>query len=596
MADLPSPQPAPAEALGMLEKRLVGLTDLVLRLEQRIAALEGTAPAVCLPPAVASRPTPGPPAEIIPQPVRLIGLVGRTCLILGGATFIRALVDAGTLRGGWGVTLGLAYALTWTLLSLRARNPVDAAFHALASILITYPLIVESTARFDILAPGLAALLLFVVTCLHATVAWRRDLQPILWIAALASVGACFAVMAARQSIEPFLTVFLLLGAGSLWLTYGRRWHGLRWPMALSADLAVVILATLVAWPGGPPEAYRGLPPARAMGFGVALVGVYLGSFALRMLQRRRVVNTFEAVQTTLVLLAGFGGALRIGLITHTGVGLLGAGALVAGLGCYGLSTWFARDEADLRPNFRFFTFLGLVFLLLGSWVVLPLPVFGPLAGALGVGTMLLGLTRRRTALIFQSGLYLLASTVATGLALWTFRAFLAPAGLPAALALPGLLSLALLGIALVAFLVKQPPVELTATVRPYVLLLGAAVLGGVGALFIQTCCGVPGAGKLDIGVLAAVRTAVLSALAILLAWFSRKVPALALRWLVYPLLIVTALKFLFEDLAVGRPLTLFLGFMCYGATLMIAPRLLKAAAAPEGDPDPNVAHPEVNS
>lgn len=332
------------------------------------------------------------------------------------------------------------------------------------------------------------------------------------------------------------------------------------------------------------------------MGFAVALVGVYLGSFALRMLQRRRVVNTFEAVQTTLVLLAGFGGALRIGLVTNTGVALLGTGALLAGLASYAAALRFVQDEADLRPNFRFFTFLGLVFLLLGTWVVLPLPVFGPLAGALGFGTMVLGLTQRRATLIFQSGLYLLAATMASGLALWTFRAFLAPAGLPAPLALSGHLSLALLGMTLVAFLARQPSLELTATVRPYVLLLGAATLGGVGALFIQTCCGAAAAGKPDVGVLAAVRTAVLSSLAILLAWFSRKVPALALRWLVYPLLIVAALKFLFEDLAVGRPLTLFLGFMCYGATLMIAPRLLKTLAAPEGGADPKASHPEVNS
>jgi hypothetical protein len=98
-----------------------------------------------------------------------------------------------------------------------------------------------------------------------------------------------------------------------------------------------------------------------------------------------------------------------------------------------------------------------------------------------------------------------------------------------------------------------------------------------------------------DAGLLAVLRTAVLSSLAILLAWSGRRLPALNLRWLVYPLLVVTALKFLFEDLAVGRPLTLFLGFMCFGTTLILAPRLLKTPTPTEGGGAPNPSMPEVD-
>jgi len=46
----------------------------------------------------------------------------------------------------------------------------------------------------------------------------------------------------------------------------------------------------------------------------------------------------------------------------------------------------------------------------------------------------------------------------------------------------------------------------------------------------------------------------------------------------------------------VGRPLTLFLGFTCFGATLMLAPRLLKAPAPKGGDDHPNASNPEVDS
>ena len=603
-AGVPPLRRAQAEVPGPLEVRLGALVEAVLRLEGRVATLEGAGPAPTLSTEarapVAARPTALArtatlPTEVLPSPASLIGLIGRVCLSLGGATLIRALVDAGSIHRGWGMALGLAYALTWILLADRAKSKLDAAFHALASILIAYPLLVESAARFGILTPGLAALLLLVVTCVHSAVAWRRDLHSIIWAATLASLGSGLALMAALRAIEPFLSVFLLLGVGSLWLTYGRKWQGLRWPTALAADLGVLILTSLAAWPGGTPEAYRGITSSRAMLLALALVLGYLGSFALRMLQRHRAVNAFELFQTTLVLLLGFGGALRVGLASGSGVGLLGAGAALAGVGCYATALPFAEDLEETRANFNFFTFLGLILLLLGGPIGLPLPAFAVLGGVLGLGAMQVGLQLRRTILVLQSGLYLSAAAVASGLAAWTFRAFLAPAGPVTALASAGLLVLACLTGTLALFLLRRPAAAATAKLRPLLLILGAATAVGFGALAIRAGAMALGSGPTDAGLLAVIRTAVLASLAILLAWAGRRLPALNLRWLVYPLLTVTALKFLFEDLAVGRPLTLFLGFMCFGTTLILAPRLLKAPTSPEGDGAPNSSLPEVD-
>jgi hypothetical protein len=611
-AGVPPLSRAQAEASGPLEARLEALATAVLRLEARIATLEGAAPAHSRPPealsqelsrSAAALSAVALPVEGLPGTVSLMGLIGRVCLILGGATLIRALVDAGSIHRGWGVALGLAYALIWSLLADRARSKLDAAFHALASILIAYPLLVESSARFGILTPGLAALLLLTVTCLHIAVAWRRDLHPIIWAATLASLGSGLALMAALRAIEPFLAVFLLLGVGSLWLTYGRKWHGLRWPVALAADLGVLILTSLAAWPGGTPEAYHGITPGRGMLLALALVLGYLGSFALRMLQRQRAVTAFEVTQTTLVLLLGFGGALRVGLAAGTGVGLLGAGAALAGVGCYATALPFAEDLEATRANFNFFTFLGLIFLLLGGPLLLPLPTFAVLVGFLGLGAMQAGLQVRRTVPMLQSGLYLGAAAAASGLAAWTFRAFLGPAGPVTPLASAGLLVLACLAGTLALFLLRRPAASTTAKVRPLLLLLGAATAAGFGALAIRAgslalgagSSAGPDAGPVDAGLLAVLRTAVLSSLAILLAWSGRRLSALNLRWLVYPLLVVTALKFLFEDLAVGRPLTLFLGFMCFGTTLILAPRLLKTPTPTEGGGAPNPSMPEVD-
>lgn len=572
---VPSLKAAPGEA--GLESRLAALAGAVRDLEARVAALETGVPRPAAPGASfldGGELALSDPA--LPSPARILGLFGRVCLILGGAYLIRTLVDAGTLPPAAGVAAGLAYAATWAFLANRARQGLDASYHALASILIAYPLIVESTTRFGILAPGLAAFLLLAMTCLHAAVAWRRDLHPILWIATLFSLASGFAMMASRQAIEPFTAVFLALGAGALWLTYGRRWHGLRWPTALAADASVLVLALVASWPGGPPPSYRGLSPNRALFLALALAAIYIGSFAARMLQRRRVVNAFEMIQTALVLLAGFGGAVRIAGASGSGLGLLGAGISLAGAGCYAAAVPFAEDQEDTRANFNFFTFLALIFLLLGGPIVLSLPAFAAFSGGLGLAVMAAALRLRRTVLVFQCGLYLTASTLASGLLPWAFRAFTEPAGPAVPVPAAGLASLAALSATLLLFFFRRPADPVPVRMRWTVLVLGTQAAAICGALIIRACCG---SGAADPGGLALARTGVLSVLAVALAWLGRRAPELELKWMVYPILALTTLKFLFEDMAVGRPLTLFLAFMFFGATLILSPRLLKAAA-----------------
>ena len=587
-AQVPPLKASPGEAPpAEVEPRLLALTELVHGLDARVRVLEAALQVMPAPaPVLPARPPleEGPLLDAtLPSPTRVLGLIGRVCLILGGAYLIRALVDARTVPHGMGVALGLAYAATWAILGLRAKRPLDAAFRTLASILIAYPLIVESSTRFGILTPGLAALALVAAAVLHATVAWRRDLHAILWMATLGALGTGFIVMMAQRAIEPFAVAFLALGAGALWLTYGRRWHGLRWPTALAADAGVLILTILAAWPGGAQGIYRGLSLTRALFLALALAAIYIGSFAVRMLQRRRVVNAFEYIQTALVLLVGFGGAVRVSLASGSGTALLGAGVSLAGVGCYAAAVPFVDDQEETRANFNFFTFLALIFLLLGGPFVLPMPAFAAFSGILGLAAMLAALRLRRKILVYQSGIYLTASALASGLGSWALHVFMDPVGPTAPASPAGLASLVALFATLALFLARRPPDPVTVPMRPAIQVMGALAAAGLGALAIWACCG----GRTpDAGGLALARTLVLSVLAIALAWLGRRVPVLELRWMVYPLLAITTLKFLFEDMAVGRPLTLFLAFMGFGATLILAPRLLKNPAAREADED----------
>ena len=109
--------------------------------------------------------------------------------------------------------------------------------------------------------------------------------------------------MLATAALEAFSAVFIALGGASLWLTYGRRWHGIRWPVALVADLSVFALTSLAAWSGGPPEAYRHLSAPRA---------ILLGLLGLRLALHDYIGHLISPLQTAAVFfLLAFGMIVR---------------------------------------------------------------------------------------------------------------------------------------------------------------------------------------------------------------------------------------------------------------------------------------------
>lgn len=573
--------PDVASQIQDLTARVEGLSAAVARLDARTTRLEGGEPAeyVCgAPPRVAPLSEPEAIANRPQGLASLLALTGQVCLILGGAFFLRSLTDAGTLPRSAGVALGLAYAFLWSLVAWRTRANLPATFYALASVLITYPLIWESTTSFAILTPPMAAGSLLIAGILHVDVAWARSLKAVAWIAAFAALGTAFGLMAATQALAWFTALFLAFGAGTLWLTYGRRWHALRWPAALAADLAVLVLAVIAAWPGGPPPGYQAITPRLGVALALALVVIYLGSFAARMLQQRRTLNAFEVIQSALVLLIGFGGSVRVALVSGTGAGLLGSGVLIAGLGCYATAFPFAADREDLRANFSFFTSLAVVFLLLGGPIVLSPAAFTLAAGTVGLASLLLGLRLRRTLLLLQAAVFLLATVLASGLLSWAVTAFLATSA--RMIAAPSVLGLAALGCVAAAHILlvaRRPAEPLGWRLRLPSLILGALGVLGVSAGCVWAGLRIVGAAGVDPGQLAAFRTGVLSITAIALAALARPWPSSELTWLVFPLLGLSAVKFLAEDLSVGRPLTLFPAFMVFGIALILAPRLLKA-------------------
>jgi hypothetical protein len=510
--------------------------------------------------------------------------MGRLCLVFAGAFLVRSLTDAGAIPKGAGVLLGLAYAGLWALIADRAARQgkqLQASGFAISASLIAFPLLWEATHGFKVLAPNAAALLLLAVASALMAVAWRGSMQAAAWVVTLGAITTGFALTVATAAVEMFALVMLLMGGGILWLTYGRRWHGLRWPLALAADASILLVVVLAAWPGGPPEAYSGLSPDRAMGLALGLVALYVGSFVGRILLRQRELNVFEGVQSALALLVGLGGALRIAQVSGAGSALLGVAALLGGFACYATAFGFLDKESEGAGNFLFFTSLALALVAMACLVLIDGHARTWAFVGLGLAASGFGVRHERWTLLAHGACYLTAGALASGLAASGLDAFLRPPGQARSpVTVPILLTL--IALAFVHVLLTRSGTGFSWRKRLPSFTAGLWAALGLGALAVaglsRLLPGIPP----EAAALSAARTSVLAGAAAGLAAFARCWPRTELRWLVYPLLALAGLRFTFSDLPQGRPLTLFPALAAFGVALLLAPWLLRGVGQTE--------------
>jgi hypothetical protein len=518
-----------------------------------------------------------------PSITTVVALVGRACLMLGGAFLIRTSTDSGMLPPLAGVGLGLAYGIVWAFLADRSARRGEVAWASiqiLTAAVTTFPMLWETKIRFHFLPPASAAGALLATTLLFLAVAIRHTLRKVAWLVLLTSLATAFVLMAGSSAITVFCAFFLLLGAASLLVSDSAAWKALRWPAALGADLAVALMTTLALSPGGSEALARDLAPARVLLLALALVVVYLGGILYRTLKRPKAVGGFEVFQALAVLAAGYWGAIRVAQATGAGVPILGVAALGLGLGCYACAFAFVERQAEGSLDFQFLTGLALTLILSGGVLLLSGSGLAILCLALGVASTFLGLRFQRSSLNLHGALYLTAAALGSGLLGSAWRALVTdPQPTPQRFSLAALFTLAALGAG--HFAPRRPSLEPpTLPLRLASLALGtlgAFALGGLLAALLAPLV------KGDAGGLASVRTAVLVLLALAAAAVGRWKPSSELPWLAYPLLGLTGLKVLFEDFPHGRPATLFLALTLLGCGLLAVAKCSRPTALPPG-------------
>ena len=550
-------------------------------LEARVAALEAPAsvyePATQIPPAVAA----GPAAAEVPEALSVgavLGLMGRTCLVLGGGFLIRAVTEAGTMPAVLGASLGLVYAALWAALANRSGGRGQgpwAAFQVFAAAIIAFPLLYETTVWLKVLAPGAAALVLGAATLALLAIAIRHDLRRVGWIILAIALGTGLAIMAKTSAVTRLCPYFIVLSGAGLLVSRREGWRNLRWLAALAADLAVFAMLAMTLSPGGSEELVKDLQhqPGRVLALALGFAAVQVGGFLYRILTVPKVVGAFEIFQTGAVLALGLGGGFWVAREAGLALGLAGGLTLLAGLGCYACAFRSADRQAEASLDFKYLTGLAIVLLLAGGMQVLEPPVLSLVCLAAGLATTYLGVRHGRLSLQFHGAIYLLAAGLASGLLHRATTAWLAPmagGGFPAVawLTLAGLVACHLIPLNRRGGLAGR-------TQRLPSLGFGALALFALAGLLAAAAA----ARVHDAALLSALRTAILVGLAVAVAVLGRRQPASELPWLGYPLLGCAAVKIILEDLPNGRPPTMFLAFTLFGAGLLLVPRLLGGRA-----------------
>jgi hypothetical protein len=511
-------------------------------------------------------------------------LVGRTFVILAGAYALRALTESGVLDRTTGAAAGLAYAVAWSVVAWRmdAARALSATFFGACTVLVGYPLVFEATVRFALLTPAASAAALGVTTGLVLATAWRRDLHALAWIATVTACGLAAALLVATGSAVPFSLCLVAVGIATLWLGYDREWRLLRWVSAAFADLAAVGLVGRAL--ATPPRD----DPSHVVAVQLALLVGYLGSIAIRTLARGRSVVPFEVVQAAATLGAGLAAVLvahRVG----TGAAPLGAALVMLAVACYAVAFAFL-DRENARGNFYFYTSLAIVFALAGSDLLLGASPLGLSWAVMAVSAGAAGRRFGRSALTVHSAVYVVAAAGVTGLLAQPLRALLAPA----AGAWPGVTAPEWAVMAALVACVVLSATDGARTAGPgadasrwTLAVVASAALAGTAIVALRGILP-PDPAPLHAAAVATLRTGVLAASAIAVAWLGRFDPMRAFGTLLYPVLGVGALKLLLEDFRTSPPSLLVVALALYGGALILGPRIARvrsAGAAPSAVP-----------
>lgn len=491
-------------------------------------------------------------------------LLGRTFVVFGGAYLLRALTESGRLPPTAGIVIGLAYAVTWLVAAHRvaAKQPLSAQFHGVTAVLIGWPIIWEAATRFGMLRPGAAALLLAAMTAIAWTIAARGRLDAVLGAAAFGTVVTALATASAVNHFGVFALVLVALSVVTYW---ERAW--LRWPIAIVSGLSVMAVTTrAVATPPLEPAWMTLL----AQG---ALLATMQGSLAIRVLMQGKPVRLFDILQAASGLAIGVGGAVLLARGSTAGLGLIGAMTALLAFGAYLAAIVRLTDRPHMLGSYHTFTTFGLAALVTALVLLLGGAGLALVALTLAVVAIAIGPKRLAGSAPLHGAVYVMTALAASGaltvaFEVWTMR----PSPWPT---MPVIAWLTLAVTAVCATMRPTPRGDVGDLItRSGRLLIAAACVFVAGGAAVMLLAPVVAGTPPDAGILASLRTALLSTSVVVLGVAARWPHTAIFARLVYPVLVLGGIRLLADDFRNSEPSTLFIALALYGLALAFGPRL----------------------
>lgn len=552
------------------DEELEHLRDEIHQLERRVEALEHSG-AVHTEPItlVAAGAMAGGPELGLPNAVPI---AGKAVLGLAGAYLLRALAESGFVPALLVVAAAILYAATWLFFSAKTHenDAIAGSTYGITAALILAPLLWEATVRFNVLPPPATAGILIAFMMLVSALSWSGNPGVVTSVTTLSTVVLAVALMLRTGDLVSFIAALLVIAA--IVEAGACRGHGgankMRVPVALAADFAIWLLLYLLSRPGGLPQAYKPLGSATSLVLCALFFLIYAISIPWRAVVLRRTISIFEIAQCAAAFALAADGALQI--TQGEAAPSIGALSAIACAACY--FTAFIRFADSPRRDHYVFAAWGAALGLVACALILPASLLTPLWSAAAVVATLAGARASQPTLGLHGAVYLLSAGLAASLPAAAVNAF---AGSPLDPATPALWIMAVASACCYAAWGNKPArASLVAALLAGVSLGALLILVALPALF----------GQPTVSELATARTLVTCALALAFSFAGSRTGRRELVWIGYSAIALGSVKLLLEDFRQSHPAALAISLVCYGAMLIVVPRLAgKPACATKG-------------
>jgi hypothetical protein len=506
---------------------------------------------------------------------KITALIGKALLALAFAYLLRALTEMKYLPLHAGVALGIVYALAWLLFASRADSSekLTAGIRAISSTLILIPLLWEAQIRFQALSTWTTAFVLVLFSIFGLGISWRKNLSAVAWVATLAGTFTVWVLLVATRDLAPFTCALLALAAAVEVSACLEHWLRERWIIAALTDLAVVLVTYLVTQKQGLPEGYAAVGRPAVLAFQIALLVIYLSSTVVRTVGRGFVITGFEIGQCVLAFVIAGWGALRVTQGHATAVIIVGCFCIVCCAACYTVAFLFHTRVQDTERNFYTYATFGLVLAIAASSLLLHGIALVLLWSALAVIFAAAGRRAGRMTLKWHGVVYLMSAAAVSGAGPALASRFLRSVSHDDA----GGPTWVVTAAAVLAYLVvhrRAGDADWSYRLVALVLSAAAALTIAVSAagVAVRLCPGSIGP-PASPHFCATMFTAILTVLAIALAWAARKRRIWELIWVPYILIALATVKLFVQDLRGGHVLGIVISLLFYGSALVLLPR-----------------------